>query len=182
MFLPYPSDFGCLVPFLLIWMVSNFCFVLLLNLLSKTRVPNLQSLMPDDLRWTWCSNRKKSSANHPLLGPWKNCLPQISPWCQKRLGTTTLKDWSGLTFPCLGDLPDPGIEPESFMSPALAGRFFTTRTTWEVRYKTCLKFQRTVQWTSVSHFPRFSSYQDFSIFISSMHMFSFLLLLFSRES
>ena len=25
-----------------------------------------------------------------------------------------------------GDLPDPGIEPASFMSPALAGRFFTT--------------------------------------------------------
>ena len=31
-----------------------------------------------------------------------------------------------------GDLPDPGIEPTSFMLPALAGRFFTTSTTWEV--------------------------------------------------
>ena len=31
--------------------------------------------------------------------------------------------WSGLSFPSLGVLPDPGIEPES---PALAGRFFTT--------------------------------------------------------
>ena len=31
--------------------------------------------------------------------------------------------WSGLPFPSLGDLPDPGIEPTS---PALAGRFFTT--------------------------------------------------------
>ena len=30
--------------------------------------------------------------------------------------------WSGLR----GDLPDPGIEPTSPMSPALAGRFFTT--------------------------------------------------------
>ena len=30
--------------------------------------------------------------------------------------------WSGLPFPSLGDLPDPGIEP---MSPALAGGFFT---------------------------------------------------------
>ena len=27
---------------------------------------------------------------------------------------------------------DPGIEPESLRSPALAGRFFTTSTTWEV--------------------------------------------------
>ena len=31
--------------------------------------------------------------------------------------------WSGLPFPCPGDLPNPGFEP---MSPALAGRFFTT--------------------------------------------------------
>ena len=30
---------------------------------------------------------------------------------------------SGLSFPSLGDLPDPRIEP---MSPALAGKFFTT--------------------------------------------------------
>ena len=29
------------------------------------------------------------------------------------------------------DLPDPGIEPESLMCPALAGKFFTTSTTWE---------------------------------------------------
>ena len=34
--------------------------------------------------------------------------------------------WSGLPFPILGDLPDPGIEPMSLESPALAGRFFTT--------------------------------------------------------
>ena len=30
-----------------------------------------------------------------------------------------------------GDLPDPGIEPMSLMSPAFAGRFFTTRATWK---------------------------------------------------
>ena len=29
-----------------------------------------------------------------------------------------------------GDLPHPGIELESLTSPALAGRFFTTSTTW----------------------------------------------------
>ena len=34
--------------------------------------------------------------------------------------------WSGLPFPSSGDLPDPGIEPASLMSPALAGGFFTT--------------------------------------------------------
>ena len=33
---------------------------------------------------------------------------------------------SVLPFPSLGDLPDPGIEPESPASPELAGRFFAT--------------------------------------------------------
>ena len=32
---------------------------------------------------------------------------------------------SGLPHPPLGDLPYPGIEPASLMSPTLAGRFFT---------------------------------------------------------
>ena len=36
--------------------------------------------------------------------------------------------WSGLPFPSPGNLPDPGMEP---VSPALAGRFFTTNTTLE---------------------------------------------------
>ena len=39
-----------------------------------------------------------------------------------------------LPCPPPGDLPDPGIEPTSFMSPALIAGFFfflTTRATWE---------------------------------------------------
>ena len=38
---------------------------------------------------------------------------------------------SGLPFPSPGDLPDPGIEPASLMSPALASGFFTTSSTGE---------------------------------------------------
>ena len=34
--------------------------------------------------------------------------------------------WSGLAFPTPGDLPDPGIEPGSLVSPELASGFFTT--------------------------------------------------------
>ena len=34
--------------------------------------------------------------------------------------------WSGLLFPSPGDLSNPGIEPTSLKSPALAGGFFTT--------------------------------------------------------
>ena len=33
---------------------------------------------------------------------------------------------SGLPFPSLEDLPDPGIKPTFPVSPALAGRFFIT--------------------------------------------------------
>ena len=34
--------------------------------------------------------------------------------------------WSGLPFPIPGDLPNPGIEPTSRASPALAAAPFTT--------------------------------------------------------
>ena len=39
-------------------------------------------------------------------------------------------------LPCLppGDLLNPGIKPKPFMSPALAGRFFTTSIFWEAQY------------------------------------------------
>jgi len=41
---------------------------------------------------------------------------------------------SGLSFPSPGDLPNPGIEPVSLLSPALEGKFFTTSTTWGNAY------------------------------------------------
>ena len=43
------------------------------------------------------------------------------------------EDWSELPFPTPGDLPDPGIEPMSLASPALAGVFFTTSATWQAQ-------------------------------------------------
>ena len=47
------------------------------------------------------------------------------------MGFSREEYWSGLPCPPPGDLPDPGIEPVSLASPALAGGFFTTSTTWE---------------------------------------------------
>ena len=47
------------------------------------------------------------------------------------MGFSRQEYWSGLPCPPPGELPDPGIKPESLMSPALAGGFFTTSTTWE---------------------------------------------------
>ena len=42
-----------------------------------------------------------------------------------------LQAWVAMPFS--RDLPNPGIEPKPLMSPALADRFFTTRTTWEAQ-------------------------------------------------
>ena len=36
-------------------------------------------------------------------------------------------------MPSSGDLPNPGIEPEFFTSPELAGGFFTTGAMWEAQ-------------------------------------------------
>ena len=51
------------------------------------------------------------------------------------MGFSRQEFWSGLPCPPPGDLPDPGIKPEFLTSPALAGRFFTTSTTWEAHLK-----------------------------------------------
>ena len=41
-------------------------------------------------------------------------------------GISQERIWSGLPFPSPGDLPHPGIEPASLMSPAFASGFFTS--------------------------------------------------------
>ena len=42
------------------------------------------------------------------------------------MGFSRQEHWSGWPFPPPGGLPDPGVEPTSPASPAVAGRFFTT--------------------------------------------------------
>ena len=58
-----------------------------------------------------------------------------TPWTVARqvplsMGFPKQEYWSGLPHSPPGDLPDPGIEPTFLVSPALAGRFFTSAT-WE---------------------------------------------------
>ena len=47
------------------------------------------------------------------------------------VGSSRQAYWSGLPCPSAGELPDPGIEPASPGSPALAGGFFTTSASWK---------------------------------------------------
>ena len=60
----------------------------------------------------------------------------LQPWTVAHQGLLSMEFsrqeyWSGLPFPPPGELPNPGIEPASLASPALAGAFFTTSATWE---------------------------------------------------
>ena len=62
----------------------------------------------------------------------------VTPWtvaCQAPLsmGFSKQEYWGGLPFPPPGDLPDPGIELPSPVSPALAGGLYTTSATWEAQ-------------------------------------------------
>ena len=50
------------------------------------------------------------------------------------MGFSRQEYWNGLPCPPLGNLPNSGIEPMSLTSPALAGKFFTSSTTWEAQY------------------------------------------------
>ena len=95
-------------------------------------------------------------AAHSSILAWKNSIDRAAWWAMvhrtaksgtwlKHLGTSNSATpgtvvcqaplsmefsrqeyWSGLPFSTPGDLRDPGIEPKSLVSPALAGRFFTT--------------------------------------------------------
>ena len=54
-------------------------------------------------------------------------IPQTEePGEQLSMGFFRQEYWSRLPFSPPGDLPDPGIEPVSPVSSALAGEFFTT--------------------------------------------------------
>ena len=61
----------------------------------------------------------------------------VTPWTVAHqaplfMGFSRQKYWSDLPCTPPRGLPDPGIKLTSLMSPALAGRFFTTTPSWEV--------------------------------------------------
>ena len=72
-----------------------------------------------------CSSKLFQSC--PTLGnPMDRSLPGSSVH-----GTLRQEQRAGFPCPPPGDLPDPGIKTMSLQSPALAGRFFTTKAIWE---------------------------------------------------
>ena len=73
----------------------------------------------------WCAKSLQSCPTLPT--PWTTGTQRVF----LSMGFSRQEYWSGLPFPCPGDLPDPGIEPASLESPAPASRFFTTSATCE---------------------------------------------------
>ena len=63
----------------------------------------------------------------------------VTPWpaalqAPLSVGFSRQEHWSGLPFPPPGDLPDPGVEPASLTSAALAIGLFTASATWEAQF------------------------------------------------
>ena len=74
-----------------------------------------------------------SVVSDSLLPPWtKTHQAPLS------MGFSRQEYWRGLPCPSPEDLPNPGIEPASLMSPELAGRLFITSATWEAFEKITL--------------------------------------------
>ena len=77
--------------------------------------------MPEFLLVCLCAVSTVFSASGLFVAPWTVA-------CQSPLSIEFSRQeyWSGLPCSPPGDLPDPGIEPMSPASPALAGGFLTT--------------------------------------------------------
>ena len=92
---------------------------------------------------------KRATGSEAPEAPWMpTCMPScfslvwlcatlwtVAHQAPLSVGFSGQEYWSGLPFPSPGDLCDPGIEPVSLTSPALADGFFTTRATWMSRMK-----------------------------------------------
>ena len=81
-------------------------------------------------------NEQPIPGNSWVLSHFSSVRLGVIPWAAARQtplsrGFSRKEHWSGLPLPPPGDRPDPGTEPMSLFSPALAGGFFTTSTTWE---------------------------------------------------
>ena len=89
---------------------------------SEERDPFLPGLSISQLEGT-IAIKDVLSRVHLFATPWT--VAQQAP---PSMGFSRQEYWSRLPFPSPGDLPHPGIEPESLISPVLAGGFFMTST------------------------------------------------------
>ena len=61
------------------------------------------------------------------MAPWTVAGQSSLPW----ISQARILEWVAISYP--EDLPDPRIEPESPLSPTLAGGLLTTSATWKAQ-------------------------------------------------
>ena len=107
-------------------------------------VSNSTSVLPMNTRdwsplgWTGWISLQSTPTSTPCVcaKSLQSCLTLLVPetvvhQTPLSIGFSRQEYWNGLPCPPSEDLPDPGIEPQTLMSPAFAGGFFITSTTWE---------------------------------------------------
>ena len=123
--------------FLLVWALSEKCLI-------DLKVTSEPCVACSWWRWDWkclgvswvirvCIPSTHNSCVWLFATPWT--VAHQSP---PSTGFPRQDYWSGLPFPPPGDLPNPGINPVSLASSALAGRFFATEPLGKPRVKVTL--------------------------------------------
>ena len=103
---------------------QEFCCVLTQSCAAVWAVLRSELYCSQLYPWTFWSKR----SSHSVMS---NSLQHhgAAPEAPLSMGSSRQGYWSGLPFPPPQDLPHPGTEPTSFVSPALAGKFFTISAT-----------------------------------------------------
>ena len=103
---------------------------------------SLQCLPKWSLCLQACSSTSLVRAHVVCVKSLQSCLILCDPdlcdlWAvaHQSMGFSKHECWSGFPCPLPGDLPDPELEPTSFISLELAGGFFTTNATYEALSK-----------------------------------------------
>ena len=92
--------------------------------------------------------RAESFQSCPTLCNPMDCVAHQVPLS---MGFSRQEYWSGLLPPPPGDLPHPGIEPTSLISPALAGWFFITSITREAQFSLVGPNKEVTHWIQSIH-------------------------------
>ena len=85
------------------------------------------------------------------------------------MGFSRQEYWSGLPWPPPGDLTHPGIEPMPLASPASAGGFFTTSTTWETSKSHSTLLLSSLHLLSTYYIPGALDMEDTRMNINTLH-------------
>ena len=107
----------------------------------------------------------------------------VTPWTVAHqgplsMGSSSQEYWNGLPCTLPEDLPYPGIEPVSLMSPALASGFFTTSATREAQcaYRYCLMMLAHLSCLLCS-----KNYSKCFMYVKLLIAFSFEIIIDSKE-